>query len=61
MTKEDVITVLEKELRCHNVYTEKGGACPDDVGCSECECFVSDGTLHKAIEAAVDILKENKS
>ena len=57
MTKEDVITVLEKELHCHNVYTEKGGSCPDDVGCSECECFVSDVTLHKAIKAAVYILK----
>ena len=58
MTKEGIISVFEKELRCHNVYTEKGGTCHDDVDCSECECFVSDGTLHKAIEAAVDILKE---
>ena len=57
MTKEDVITVLEKELRCHDVYTEKGGTCPDDFDCSECECFVSDGTLREAIKAAVDILK----
>lgn len=53
MTKEDVITVFEKELRCYNVECS-------DVDCGECECFLSDGTLHEAIKAAVDIMKRGE-
>lgn len=54
MTKKEAAEILEKENVCYHKPIKKCRTCDG------CKYFTTDKELHKAIEVAIDILKEGE-
>ena len=56
MTREEALSIFEKELRCNEV---EALVCIHD-GCTGCEYFVSNKDLNEAMRVVIDILKNGE-
>lgn len=57
MTKQEAVSIFEKEIVCYDV----GALVCNNDGCdASCEYFVSGIDLHEAMRVAIDILKNGE-